>query len=110
MENQPYFCPCARPRDHHQARPPGRRHAEPRGRRGGPCGVCRRRWRCRPSSSSTVRRPATRPGPGRPLRFELEGRHSAYRGDYRVVCRIDHPRRRVTVLAVGHRADIYRRG
>jgi mRNA interferase RelE/StbE len=47
---------------------------------------------------------------GRPLRFELEGRHSAYRGDYRVVCRIDRPRRRVTVLAVGHRADIYRRG
>jgi mRNA interferase RelE/StbE len=47
---------------------------------------------------------------GRPLRFELEGRHSAYRGDYRVVCRIDRPRRRVNVPAVGHRADIYRRG
>jgi mRNA interferase RelE/StbE len=46
---------------------------------------------------------------GRPLRFELEGRHSAYRGDYRVVYRVDHPGRRVYVLAIGHRADIYRR-
>jgi mRNA-degrading endonuclease RelE of RelBE toxin-antitoxin system len=26
------------------------------------------------------------------------------------VCRIDRPRRKVNVLAVGHRADIYRRG
>jgi mRNA interferase RelE/StbE len=47
---------------------------------------------------------------GRPLRFELEGRHSAHRGDYRVAYRIDHPRRRVFILAIGHRADIYRRG
>jgi mRNA-degrading endonuclease RelE of RelBE toxin-antitoxin system len=47
---------------------------------------------------------------GRPLRFELEGRHSAHRGDYRVVDRIDHPRHRVVVLAIGHRADVYRRG
>jgi mRNA interferase RelE/StbE len=46
---------------------------------------------------------------GRPLRFELEGADSAQRGDYRVVYRIDHPRRRVEVLAIGHRADIYRR-
>jgi mRNA interferase RelE/StbE len=47
---------------------------------------------------------------GRPLRFELEGRHSAHRGDYRVVYRIDHRRHRVHILAIGHRADIYRRG
>jgi mRNA interferase RelE/StbE len=47
---------------------------------------------------------------GRPLRFELEGRHSAHRGDYRIVHHIDHPRRRVHILAVGHRADVYRRG
>jgi mRNA interferase RelE/StbE len=47
---------------------------------------------------------------GRPLRLELEGRHSAHRGDYRVVYRIDRPRHRVYVLAIGHRADIYRRG
>ena len=46
---------------------------------------------------------------GRPLRFELEGRHSAHRGDYRVVSRIDHQRHRVYVLAIGHRSDIYRR-
>jgi mRNA interferase RelE/StbE len=47
---------------------------------------------------------------GRPLRFELEGRHSAHRGDYRVVYRIDEPRRRVEILAIDHRADVYRRG
>lgn len=47
---------------------------------------------------------------GRPLRFELEGMHSAHRGDYRVVYRIDARRRRVEVLAIGHRADVYRRG
>ena len=46
---------------------------------------------------------------GRPLRFELEGAYSAHRGDYRVIYRIDEPRRRVHVLAIGHRADIYRR-
>jgi mRNA interferase RelE/StbE len=47
---------------------------------------------------------------GRPLRFELEGRHSAHRGDYRVVYRIDDRRQRVEVLAIDHRADVYRRG
>ena len=47
---------------------------------------------------------------GRPLRFELEGVYSAHRGDYRVVYRIDDRRRRVQVLAIGHRADLYRRG
>jgi mRNA interferase RelE/StbE len=47
---------------------------------------------------------------GRPLRFELEGRHSAHRGDYRVVYRIDDRRRRVYILAIDHRSDIYRRG
>jgi mRNA interferase RelE/StbE len=47
---------------------------------------------------------------GRPLRFELEGMHSAHRGDYRVVYRIDDRQRRIEVLAIGHRADIYRRG
>jgi mRNA interferase RelE/StbE len=47
---------------------------------------------------------------GRPLRFELEGLHSAHRGDYRVVYRIDEGRQRVEVLAIDHRADVYRRG
>jgi mRNA interferase RelE/StbE len=46
---------------------------------------------------------------GRPLRFELEGAWSAHRGDYRVVYRIDEPGRWVLVLAIGHRADVYRR-
>jgi mRNA interferase RelE/StbE len=36
--------------------------------------------------------------------------HSAHRGDYRVVYRIDDRRRRVEVLAIAHRADVYRRG
>jgi mRNA interferase RelE/StbE len=53
--------------------------------------------------------PATNPHRvGRPLRFELEGRHSAHRGDYRVVYRIDDRQRRVYVEVIGHRADIYR--
>lgn len=42
---------------------------------------------------------------GKPLRFELEGLHSARRGDYRVIYRIDH---RVTIVAIEHRADVYR--
>jgi mRNA interferase RelE/StbE len=46
---------------------------------------------------------------GRPLRFELEGKHSSHRGDYRVIYRIDDPRHVVLVLTIGHRADIYRR-
>jgi mRNA interferase RelE/StbE len=45
---------------------------------------------------------------GRPLRFELDGAYSAHRGDYRVVYRIDERRRRVQVVAIGHRADLYR--
>jgi mRNA interferase RelE/StbE len=44
------------------------------------------------------------------LRFELDGLHSAHRSDYRVVYRIDDRRRRVEVLVIDHRADIYRRG
>jgi mRNA interferase RelE/StbE len=45
---------------------------------------------------------------GKPLRFELEGCFSARRGPYRIVYRIDDPTRTVSVLAVAHRADIYR--
>lgn len=45
---------------------------------------------------------------GKPLRFELEGCYSARRGPYRIVYRIDDATRTVTVLAVAHRADIYR--
>jgi mRNA interferase RelE/StbE len=45
---------------------------------------------------------------GKPLRFELEGCWSARRGPYRIIYRIDDKARTVSVLAVGHRADIYR--
>lgn len=47
---------------------------------------------------------------GKPLRFELEeGRWSARRGPYRVIYTLDEEARAVTVLAVAHRADAYRR-
>jgi mRNA-degrading endonuclease RelE of RelBE toxin-antitoxin system len=46
---------------------------------------------------------------GKPLRVELEGLWSARRGPYRVLYRIDDRRRVITVVAVGHRADVYRR-
>ncbi len=42
---------------------------------------------------------------GKPLRFELEGLHSARRGDFRIVYRIDET---VTIIAIDHRADVYR--
>lgn len=42
---------------------------------------------------------------GKALRFDLEGLHSARRGDYRIIYRIDE---RVTILAIEHRADVYR--
>jgi len=46
---------------------------------------------------------------GKPLKFELEGEWAARRGPYRVLYEIDPKRRTVTIVAVGHRADIYRR-
>jgi mRNA interferase RelE/StbE len=45
---------------------------------------------------------------GKPLKLGLEGLHSAHRGDYRVIYRIDDDRRRVDVMAIEHRFDIYR--
>jgi len=45
---------------------------------------------------------------GKPLKLGLEGLHSARRGDYRVIYRIDDHRRLVTVIAIEHRSDIYR--
>lgn len=45
---------------------------------------------------------------GKPLRFELEGRWAARRGPYRVIYALDEKDRAVIVLAVAHRADIYR--
>ena len=45
---------------------------------------------------------------GKPLKLGLEGLHSARRGDYRVIYRIDDHQRQVTVIAIEHRSDIYR--
>lgn len=45
---------------------------------------------------------------GRQLRNELAGIHSARRGSYRVLYRIDESKRTVTVLRVDHRGDVYR--
>jgi mRNA-degrading endonuclease RelE of RelBE toxin-antitoxin system len=46
---------------------------------------------------------------GRPLKFELEGKWAARRGPYRIIYVLEERSRIVRVLAVGHRADIYRR-
>jgi mRNA interferase RelE/StbE len=45
---------------------------------------------------------------GKPLKLGLEGPHSARRGDYRVIYRVDDHQRRVTVVAIEHRSDVYR--
>jgi mRNA interferase RelE/StbE len=45
---------------------------------------------------------------GKRLRPPLDDPHSAHRGTYRVIYRIDIERRVVTVVAVVHRADAYR--
>jgi mRNA-degrading endonuclease RelE of RelBE toxin-antitoxin system len=45
---------------------------------------------------------------GKPLKLGLEGLHSARRGDYRVIYRIDDSQHLVTVMAIEHRSDIYR--
>ena len=42
---------------------------------------------------------------GKPLRREREGLHSARRGDFRIIYRITDV---VTIVAIDHRADIYR--
>jgi mRNA interferase RelE/StbE len=45
---------------------------------------------------------------GKPLVRELAGYHSAHRGAYRVVYRIDEPARIVHVVRIDHRADLHR--
>ena len=47
---------------------------------------------------------------GKQLRPPLEGRHSARRGTYRVIYRIDDDIHTVTVVDVAHRRDAYRPG
>ena len=46
---------------------------------------------------------------GRALRNELAGVHSARRGTYRVLYRIEDDARDVIVLRIEHRGDVYRR-
>jgi mRNA interferase RelE/StbE len=45
---------------------------------------------------------------GKGLRLELEGLHSARRGDFRVIYRISEEEALVTIVAIEHRADAYR--
>ena len=45
---------------------------------------------------------------GKALRGELEGGHSARRGEYRVIYTIDEDRVVVTLLGIDHRRDVYR--
>ena len=45
---------------------------------------------------------------GKPLVGQLSGVWSARRGSYRVLYRIDEPRRTVLVIRIDHRRDAYR--
>lgn len=45
---------------------------------------------------------------GKPLRLELAGLHSARRGDFRIIYRIDEAKKRVDIVAIEHRSDAYR--
>ena len=45
---------------------------------------------------------------GKPLQRELAGYHSARRGAYRIVYRIDDDARTVTVVRIEHRSQAYR--
>jgi mRNA interferase RelE/StbE len=45
---------------------------------------------------------------GKPLRDELVGLHSARRGDYRVVYAIVEVTRRVEIVHIDRRSDVYR--
>jgi mRNA interferase RelE/StbE len=45
---------------------------------------------------------------GKRLKFDFEGKWVARRGPYRVIYELDEEVRIVIVLAVAHRADVYR--
>ncbi|UOT08519.1 type II toxin-antitoxin system RelE/ParE family toxin (plasmid) [Rhodococcus opacus] len=47
---------------------------------------------------------------GKRLRPPLDDRHSARRGTYRVIYRIDDEQHTVTVVDIAHRRDAYRTG
>lgn len=46
---------------------------------------------------------------GKALRLDLAGLHSARRGDFRVIYRIDSTSSRIEIMAIEHRSDAYRR-
>jgi len=46
---------------------------------------------------------------GGELRLELTGKRSARRGDFRVIYEIDEEALVVTIIAIDHRSDVYRR-
>lgn len=93
------------------------------------CGprICRERMaarRCRPAERSLQRLPervatavvefmvgplVDQPGRvGRPLHHELAGYHSARRGAYRIIYRIDRDAHAVRVVRIEHRSQAYR--
>lgn len=45
---------------------------------------------------------------GHPLRLEFEGKHSARRGDFRIIYEIDDDHREVVVVNIEHRSQVYR--
>ncbi len=45
---------------------------------------------------------------GKALKFYLAGLYRARRGDFRVIYRIHEDDRRIDVVAIEHRADVYR--
>jgi mRNA interferase RelE/StbE len=46
---------------------------------------------------------------GKPLMLGMAGLHSSRRGDYRVIYAVDDDQRAVEIVAIEHRADVYRR-
>jgi mRNA interferase RelE/StbE len=46
---------------------------------------------------------------GKALHLELTGQWSARRGPYRIIYTIDDSTDTITVIAIAHRADVYRR-
>jgi mRNA-degrading endonuclease RelE of RelBE toxin-antitoxin system len=45
---------------------------------------------------------------GHALRVELEGKHSASRGDFRIIYEIEDEVNLVTILMLDHRSEVYR--
>jgi mRNA interferase RelE/StbE len=45
---------------------------------------------------------------GKPLEEPFDGYHSARRGTYRIICRIDGDKHIVEIHSIRHRRDVYR--